>query len=381
MSRVGTRIVGPARLAVATALAALATLIGLMASPDAARPVATAATTPSGFYGVAPTTALTAGDFQRLAAANIRTVRVIFYWPSISTGDGTFNWLNVDGAVIHASAAGVRLIPTLLGSPRHVSGDPLQPPLGSPQDESDWQDFVRSAVERYGPGGEFWDFVDNCPPDPGHCRPDVPYAPIRVWQAWNEPNLDRFWRPAPAVGEYARLLELTHEAIEETDPGASLITGGISAGGGGGAGAIPQNDFIAGLYQRNAAPHFDGLDVHPYRRKPKQVGRAVQDARAVTRAYSDGDTPLWITEVGWSTSGPEGEALVTSRKKQGKYLRKTMRMLTAMREPLNIQLASWFTYSDGQRICEWCHGAGLFDTKGKAKPAWKKYVSVTGGQP
>jgi hypothetical protein len=53
----------------------------------------------------------------------------------------------------------------------------------------------------------------------------------------------------------------------------------------------------------------------------------------------------------------------------------------AMREPLNIQLASWFTYSDGQRICEWCHGAGLFDTKGKAKPAWKKYVSVTGGQP
>jgi hypothetical protein len=171
MSRVGTRFVSPARLAVATALAALATLIGLMASPDAARPVATAATTESGFYGVAPTTALTAGDFQRLAAANIRTVRVIFYWPSASTGDGTYNWLNVDGAVIHASAAGIRLIPTLLGSPRHVSGEPLQPPLGSPEDEERWQDFVRSAVERYGPGGEFWDFLDNARRTPGTADP------------------------------------------------------------------------------------------------------------------------------------------------------------------------------------------------------------------
>jgi hypothetical protein len=362
-------------------VAVVAALIGFMASPDAARPAQAAATAPQGFYGIAPTTALTAEDFQRLARANIRTVRIIFYWPQISTGNGTYNWLNVDGSVIHASAAGVRLIPTLLGSPRHAASNPLEPPLDSSQSRDQWQDFVRSAVERYGPGGDFWDFVDNCPPDLGHCRPDVPEVPIRVWQAWNEPNLSPFWHPAASPGEYAELLELTHEAVKDVDPGATLITGGIAAGGRGGPGSIPQNDFIAALYQRGAAADFDGLDLHPYQATPKKVVGAVQDARAVAHAYGDDATPTWITEVGWSTEGPKSEELVTTRKKQGKYLQKTMRMLTGLRDSLKIQLVSWFTYLDGQRICAWCHGSGLFDKKGKAKPAWRKYVSITGGQP
>jgi hypothetical protein len=56
-------------------------------------------------------------------------------------------------------------------------------------------------------------------------------------------------------------------------------------------------------------------------------------------------------------------------------------MFTAIRDRLNIRLASWFTYQDPNfKICEWCHGAGLFDNKGKAKPAWRKYLTVTGGQ-
>jgi hypothetical protein len=358
-------------------VSATALLVAWLAPATSATAVAPA---PPGFYGVAPTTALGAEDFQRLAQANIRTVRIVFYWPTIAKGPRDYNWLNVDGSVIHAAAAGVTLIPELSGSPGFVSEDPNRPPLDSGQERALWQDFVRSAVERYGPGGEFWDFVRACPPEPGHCRPDLPYRPIQVWQVWNEPNLGPTWRPAPSPAEYADLLSLTSDAVHGADPGAEVITGGIVPGGRGAVGSIPQNDFLAALYQRGAADDFDGLDLHPYERKPKQARARVREARGMMQAYGDGGTPIWITEIGWSVKGPKKDDQVTNRKGQAKRLSQMMKMLTADRAALNIRLASWYTYLDGLPQCDWCHGAGLFDANGRAKPAWKKYVAVTGGQ-
>jgi polysaccharide biosynthesis protein PslG len=337
---------------------------------------------PPHFYGVAASTALQQEDFNRLARANIRTVRITFYWPAIETGNGRYNWLNVDGSVMRASAAGVTLIPTFIGSPQRVSDNPLRPPLDSPSEQEQWQHFVSAAVDRYGRGGEFWDFVRQCDPLPGFCRPNHPYRPLTVWQAWNEPNLGIFWQPSPSPGEYGRLLELTNEAVKREDPGAELITGGIMPGGLGTKNAIGQNDFLAALYQQGAADNFDGIDLHPYQRKPKHVRGLVEDARALSQAYGDGGTPLWVTEVGWSTKGSKKDEQVTSRKGQAKRLTKTMKMLTAMRGAYGIRLASWFTYEDAEfeDYCDWCPGAGLLDKKEKPKPAWRRYLRITGGQ-
>ena len=372
------RAVGaPRRLAVITA-SAVALIAASLVPATSARAFTPA---PPDFYGVAVSTALTREDFHRLAAANIRTVRIPMSWPDLATGPGKYNWLNYDGSVIHAAEAGITVIPTLRGSPGFVSNNNNRPPLDSNEERALWQDFVRSAVERYGPGGEFWNFVRVCPPHPGHCRPDLPYRPFEVWQVWNEPNLGRFWQPGPSPGEYAELLELTSDAVKGVDPGAEVITGGLMPGGRGAPNSVPQNDFLAGLYQRGADEHFDGLDLHPYQRKPKQARARVQEARAMMQAYGDGETPIWITEIGWSIKGPKDDDQVTNRKGQAKRLVQMMRMLTAVRGTLNIRLASWFTYQDPNfKICEWCHGAGLFDNKGNAKPAWKKYVGVTGGR-
>lgn len=369
---IGRRL--PAVLAV-SALAVLATWPGAMGSAGAF------ASAPPDFYSVAVSTALGKKDFQRLARANIRTVRIPMSWPDIATGPGKYNWLNYDGSVIHAAAAGITVIPTLRGSPKFVSGNQVRPPLDSAQDRALWQDFVRAAVERYGPGGEFWDFVRVCPPNPGHCRPDVPYRPLRIWQVWNEPNLGKFWQPSPSPQGYVDLLRLASDAVKGVDPGAEVITGGIMPGGGGAKNSVPQNEFIAALYRRGADEYFDGVGLHPYRRKLKQVIARLRKASAQMQAYGDGATPIWITEVGWSTKGPKKDNQVTSRKGQGKRLARLMRRLTALRQTLNLRLASWFTYQDPRiKICDWCHGAGLFNKKGKPKPAWKKYVRVTGGR-
>lgn len=366
------------RLLLAVAMTGLAGVTAL-AGPLGSAPAITPA--PPDFYGVAATTAMGEKDFARLGRANIHTVRIPMYWPAISAGRGKYNWLNFDGSVIHAADAGVRIVPTLLGSPGFVSDDPLRPPLDSTTEQEQWQDFVRSAVERYGPGGEFWDFVRRCPPDEGHCRPDIPYEPFRTWQVWNEPNLGAFWQPEPSPARYADLLNLTSDALHSVDPDAEVVTAGITPSRSDAPDAIEGRQFIAGLYQAGAAASFDGLGLNPYRRKPKQSVRKVKQTRALTQAYGDGEKPLWITEVGWSTEGHGNDStLLTSRKGQARRLTNVMKKLTALREQLNISSVSWFTYKDiTYRLCDWCWGAGLFSKKGKAKPAWKRYVRVTHG--
>lgn len=366
-----------ARRGLAAIVASAAALVAMwVVSPTAARAGTPA---PPEFYGVAAAEDLTPDQFNRLAAANIGTVRFTLFWPSVDQGRG-YEWNHVDGFVIKASYAGVRLIPTLIGTPKHLSGNPLRPPLDSASAREQWQSFVRAAVRRYGPNGDFWDDVYDC--TGSHCHPNLPYRPLTVWQTWNEPNLGVFWQPSPSPSDYAELLRLTWDAVHSEDPGAEVLTGGIMPGGRGAKNSISQNDFIAQIYQAGGAAGFDGLDLHPYSRRPRGVRRLVRDARQLTRAYGDGATPLWISEVGWSTKGPKGDDQVTSKRGQGKRLARTFKMLTAMRVRFGIKLAEWFRYSDGpfSGYCKWCPGAGLFDKKERPKPAWKKYVKVTGGK-
>jgi hypothetical protein len=369
-----------ARIAVVAAIAAA--VVGVsFGSVGSAR---TATPPPPGFYGVAPTTALQAKDFQRLARANILTSRITMYWPVLEKGGG-YDWLNFDSSVVNATTAGVTLIPTLIGSPKEISENPFRPPLDSAAEEQKWQDFVRAGVRRYGPGGEFWDFVRRCPPETDtFCRPDLPYRPLTVWQVWNEPNLGVFWLPSPSPEEYGRLLQLTGDAIHDVDPNAEVITGGIMPGGDGAKNAIDQNAFLARMYRTpGLTDSFEGVDLHPYQRKPHQVQKLVASARAVTQTSGDGDVPLWITEVGWSTDGSKGDQQVTNRRGQARRLAQTFRVLTGMREAYGIRLASWFTYEDAPfgKYCDWCPGAGLLDHKKKPKPSWRKYAKLAGGKP
>jgi hypothetical protein len=353
-----------------------------VASALAPTPSATAvAPAPPQFYGVATSAGLTLNDFQKLARANIRTVRLVMYWPAIQRGAGQrYEWNAFDGAVINAAYAGVGLIPTVIGSPKHISEDPFRPPLDSDFEKAEWQRFLRAAVERYGAGGGFWDEVYAC--NGGHCHPSLPYRPLRVWQMWSEPNLGYFWQPAPSPSEYAELLRLGEDAVHAGDPDAEVVTGGVMPGRG--PNSIPQSDFLASLYSSpGITESFDGLALQPYVRKPRSVRRRVKKVRALTQAFGDGGVPLWLTEIGWSTKGPKDHYLVTTRKGQAKRLKRTYKILTRMREPYGIRAATWFSYRDGwtEPYCEWCPGAGLLKKNRKPKPAWKRYAKLAGGKP
>lgn len=366
-----------ARAILALALAAVGLLALAVIRPGTARAAEPA---PSEFYGVAITTDMSQRDFKRLARANIRTVRFNIFWPAIQQRAGErYDWNAVDGFVIKASYAGIRLLPLFLGSPQYISDHPYRPPISSPSEREAWQDFVRAAVARYGPGGDFWLEVYAC--NGGHCHPNLPYLPLTVWQVWNEPNFYVFWKPAPSPEEYATLLELAGDAIHEADPSAQVVTGGTFPGRG--HGGMPGQEFLERLYQvPGITDSFDAVDVHPYARKPDGVLREINKVRGVMQQYGDGLSPLWATEFGWATEGPRDDWHVTSTARQAKFLTRTYRDLMRVREAWRLQSAGWFTYRDGwdQPYCDWCGFAGLFDKKMKPKPSWEEYVDLTGGK-
>jgi hypothetical protein len=129
-----------------------------------------------------------------------------------------------------------------------------------------------------------------------------------AFEIWNEPNLRAFYRPAPDPARYQRLFRWAYNAIKATDPGAEVLTGGISAVEVNGPNSISQRDFITGLYRQGikAASDFR-LAVHLYPHDldlgPGSLYARQWDAILDSmRAHGDGGRQIWVTETGITTS-------------------------------------------------------------------------------
>lgn len=144
---------------------------------------------------------------------------------------------------------------------------------------------------------------------------------VRGYQVWNEPNLAREWGGrVPDPEGYVTLLKACATAIRRADPAALIITAGLAPTGSGPPVALPDLDFLAGMYESEAAPHFDLLGLHaPGYAAPPEVSpeeaastpayggqrffcfRHIEEAREVMVAYGDGDKQVAVLEFGWTT--------------------------------------------------------------------------------
>ena len=138
--------------------------------------------------------------------------------------DGSFEWGPTDALVGAFASHGIRSCPVRVGSPalggrRHS----LAPPLDGPEDVQAWQDFLEAAVARYGPRRHL--LGHGLPP--ALRRRTRRRYPIHSWQVWNEPNLSEVLRARPSPEQYARLLDVSHDAIKRKDPNARIVLAGM----------------------------------------------------------------------------------------------------------------------------------------------------------
>jgi hypothetical protein len=280
-------------------------------------------------------------ELRVMAESGVTTLRAPFYWNQAqpvggmrevpparrrsfrSVGGRPTTFAGTDRLVAAASRARVTLLPIVLGTPSWAArhSDRYNSP---PADLRAYPAFLRAMIGRYGPSGSFWDE-----------HPGVPRRPLRDWQLWNEPDHLRYWSDQPHSSDYVRLARAARRAIKKADPGARVVMAGY---------ADRSWASIAALYRAGAKGVFDVVAIHPYTFEPRNVLRAVQFVRRALRRAGEGERPLWLTEVTWSSGrrpGHEPFPFETTPQDQAARLARVFPLLLRHRRTLGIRRIYW----------------------------------------
>jgi polysaccharide biosynthesis protein PslG len=361
------------RKALIAAIALIAALAGVLAGRGHADAVtASRGAAPPGFLNVVPQTAMSGQQAALLERADVRMIRAPLFWNSVEPDPPWLdkpNWSGFDGLVRVAATHGMTALPFLWGSPDWAAPRPEVEPAANSFARSSWRKFLRLAVERYGPGGDFW-----------RENPTVPEHPIRVWQIWNEPNIVTFARPASPI-LYGRLVRISAGAIRSVDPKATVLLAGLF----GRPFYVPPNvkapQFLDELYRvPGVAASFDAIALHPYVVHAKAMRPEAMALRRVLRRHGDAHKPLWVTEMGWGSDGFESR-WERGYRGQARELNRAMRLLSRNRDRWRVARVFWFTVVDAPHRCQFCDSAGLLSGTGNRKPAWFAFNRWTGGDP
>jgi hypothetical protein len=112
---------------------------------------------------------------------------------------------------------------------------------------------------------------------------------VNAWEVGNEPNLRKYY--VGSAAEYVRTLATAYEVLQ----GSGKLV--IAAGPSGAATAT----YWQSLLDRGLERHCDRVNLHPYRTRPENAVRLVDQFLDRVRK------PVWITELGLDAEA-EGEA-------------------------------------------------------------------------
>ena len=354
----------------------IAILLAGLAGALFAAPTAQAAR--SEFYGITQPPALSGGDLLGMAATKVHTDRFPLPWNTVEPTKNTFRWSDTDHLVGSLAVLGIRPAPFLWGAPNWAGTGGVQRPPTSASAKAAWQDFLKRAVDRYGPGGNYWKA-------PYHQRygSGAKPLPVQAWQIWNEPNLTAF-SPGTTYKQkakkYGQLVQISHNAIRAKDRKAQIVLAGIAT----------QNDpnafnFLNSLYGvRHIKDNFDVAAQHPYASSDSKIRTAIQHFRSVMGNHGDKATPLWITEFAWGSGPPDSAGINKGLAGQKQALTSSFKMLLANRKTWNLKRVFWFLWRDPQsaiRGCSFCGTAGLVAYNGNAKPALSAFKTFTKSPP
>jgi hypothetical protein len=365
------------RLLVAAALVAVLGLL-TVATGGSAEPKPQL---PRGFFGVAPQTPLTDEDVSYMRAGGIETLRMPIAWSAVQPKrNGPYDWSSIDPTVETATRGGLEVLPFLAGTPSWL-GKLTTLPVHNARQRAAWAAFVKAAVERYGPGGEFW--REHRTEGINYEPPIAVPKPVRTWQIWNEANFFYFAYPV-SVPDYAKLLRISNRAIKSVRPGAKiLLTGLFGEPNATGKKGMPAADFLERLYRvPGIKSQFDAVALHPYAIDTEELERMVEAVHEVTRENHD-RPGLFITEMGWgSQNNFEEVAFEQGIRGQVRELRGAYGYLIENQRRLNLKQVYWFSWKDTALLCNFCDSVGFFreGPRFKPKPSWHAFVKITGGR-
>jgi Beta-galactosidase len=364
-------------------LAACLAVVAPTLSPSASSGAAPRA--PAGFFGITPQSIPTAEDIRYMKAGGIEVMRWPIFWNAIQpTRNGPYDWSSFDAVVGTAARGGMQVMPSIGTPPAWVARRGTTMPIDTAAQRRAWTAFLRAAVKRYGPGGEFWAQHAGVGYEPAYEPAITRPLPIQTWQIWNESNFFYFAFPV-SPSRYARLLTISSQAIKGVQPRAKVILSGLfGKPNARGVRGMPAATFLERLYRvPGLKSRFDGIALHPYAVDTSTLEGLVERFHAVTVKYHD-RAPMYITEMGWgSQNDPRRVAYEQGVRGQARELRASYRYLIANWRRLDLRQVYWYSWKDlRSNACDFCDSVGLFHAGNRMhpKPAWRAFVSITGGR-
>lgn len=213
---------------------------------------------------------------DQLTRAGVTSVRIDFGWKDIEPDhQGDYRWDKLDALVTEYQAAGFSVLLMLYWAPEWSSGTTAK--NGVPSSGTDFGNLAGAVARRH---------------------PDL--AGIELW---NEPDIDTFWAGTPA--QFAQMAADAYTEAKRLAPAMTFL------------GAAPTylglaNGWFEAMYDNPSyAPgrSYDAQAIHPYPSPSDLPPNApasdwsingIPQLQELRAAYGD-TSPLWVTEVGWST--------------------------------------------------------------------------------
>ena len=271
----------------------------------------------------------------------------------------------VDDLLRNAQQRGIELLITIWGSPEWANGG--EGPNHAPRDPRDLEDFAQALADRY--SGR-------------HSG----YPSVRLFSAWNEPNLEQFLAPqfdaegnsvGPAL--YAPIARAVYDGVKRGNPDALVAIGETSPRGhdAPSRGTVQDSHSPAHcarlLSEERPRVPFDAWAQHPYPPRSSlgptkpvrwpRVGFANIErfGEALDDWFDRDDIPLWLSEYGHETA-PDDPAGV-DRDRQAEYAEQAIAL--AADNP-RVRMLVWFIFRDREGTL-W--QSGLLAADGAPKPA------------
>lgn len=166
-----------------------------------------------------------------------------------------------------------------------------------------------------------------------------------LWEIWNEPNENRFWKPKKNVQNYISLAMEVGKAFQKDIPDEFLIAPATSH--------IPLG-FLKKVFKSGLLEYLSAISVHPYRGfiTPETSTVSLRRLQSLLKKYtpSDKEIPVYSGEWGYTSA----QAFL-NEVKQGKFLARMWLLNLYNGIPLSI----WYDWRDGPDVKNGEHNFGL----------------------
>jgi hypothetical protein len=264
-------------------------------------------------------------------ALRIGLIRQTFDWSTIETSPGTFNFARYDSFVVAAARHRITVLPILFNAPSFHAQTHSGRGASRP-DSKAFARFAAAVARRYGRGGSLWS-----------AHPEVRALPFHSYQFWNEPTLKVYWLPKPNARQYVALLKAGRKAVRAVDRRAEIVTAGLPNSLQ--RSAVRLLRFLKSMYRvRGVKKSFTTLAINSYAKNSSDLKRLLRKVRRLMRKKHH-RAKIWITEIGWATSGPRNRFNVGLRK-QAKLIRSSLRFIKRNRRKLRLRGFVYYSWRD-----------------------------------